>query len=69
MDRILEEPALLMGLAQAALALAVGFGLNISTEQMALIVGFIGAVLSVVVRQSVVPTTKLPDRTVRKLSN
>lgn len=50
-----REPALILGLVQSLLALAVGFGLNISTEQMALILAAVAAVLSVVVRSQVTP--------------
>lgn len=48
-----REPALILGLVQAAIALAVGFGLNLDGQQVALIMGFSAALLSVVVRQRV----------------
>lgn len=51
-----REPALVLGLVQAALALAIGFGLDLSTEQLALILGFTAAVLSVITRSQVTPT-------------
>lgn len=50
-----REPALILGAVQTLLALAVGFGLNISTEQVALILAASAAVLSVVVRSQVTP--------------
>ena len=48
-----REPALIMGLVQAAIALAVGLGLNLTADQTALILAFTAALLSVVVRQQV----------------
>lgn len=54
-----REPALILGLIQAGLALAIGFGLNLSGEQTALIMAFSAAVASVIVRQNVTPTAKL----------
>lgn len=53
-----REPALVMGLVQAAVALAVGFGLDITAEQVALVNGFVAAVLSVVVRSQVTPVNR-----------
>lgn len=52
-----REPALLIGLANALLALAIGFGANITPEQVGLILAAATAVLAVVVRQNVTPTT------------
>lgn len=59
LERIKNEPALVAGLVQAALALAVAFGLHLSSEQVAAILGVTGAVLALVVRGRVVPTRKL----------
>lgn len=50
-----REPALIMGLVEAALALFLAFGLNLSAEQVAAIVAFSAALLSVIVRQKVSP--------------
>lgn len=51
-----REPALIMGLVQAALALALGLGVvTLTAAQVALVLGFTAAVLSVVVRQNVTP--------------
>lgn len=52
-----REPALILGLVQAALALAVGFGLNLDGQQVALVMAFSAALLSVVVRQRVTPAS------------
>jgi hypothetical protein len=54
-DRISGEPVVTMGLIQAALALAVGFGLHWSAEQVALAVAFSAAFLSFIVRSKVSP--------------
>lgn len=50
-----REPVLILGLIQSALALAVGFGLNLDGQQVALIMAFSAAVLSVIARQRVSP--------------
>lgn len=54
-----REPALILAAAQALLALAVGFGLQITTEQMGLIMAATAAVLGVITRQQVTPTGKV----------
>lgn len=50
-----REPVLILGLVQAAIALAVGFGLNWSGPQVALIMAFAAATLSVIARSKVTP--------------
>jgi len=50
-----REPALILGAFQAILALAVGFGLDITTEQMSLLLAASAAIIAVITRQSVVP--------------
>lgn len=50
-----REPALILAAIQAALALAVGFGLNLSAEQITLILAFSAAVFGVITRQNVTP--------------
>ena len=52
----LGEPALLMGFVQAVIALAVSFGLHLTADQIAGIMGLSGAVLAIIVRQNVSPT-------------
>ena len=51
-----REPALILAALQAALALAIGFGLKLSAEQTALIMAFAAAVAGLIVRQNVTPT-------------
>lgn len=57
-----REPALIMGMIGAAIALAVGFGLKISGEQVTLIMIFASALIAlvtgVVIRSQVVPAEK-----------
>lgn len=50
-----DEPVLILALVQASIALAVGFGLDWTTEQVALVVAFSAAVLGVIARQRVTP--------------
>jgi hypothetical protein len=62
-DLIAQEPALVVGLVTAAIALAVGFGVPISLDQQARIVAFTGAILALVgalvVRSQVVPAVNV----------
>jgi len=51
-----REPALILAAIQAALALAIGFGLHVSAEQSALIMGLAAAVAGVIVRSRVSPS-------------
>ena len=48
-----REPALVVGAVSALIALAIGFGLPVSSEQMALIMAAVTAVLSVITRSQV----------------
>lgn len=50
-----KEPALILGALQAVLAVAVGFGLDITPEQFGLIMAAAAAIASVIVRQKVTP--------------
>jgi hypothetical protein len=58
LERINQEPALTLGVVQALIALAVGFGLPVTPEQTALIVAATAAVLSWVTRTQVTPVAK-----------
>lgn len=51
-----REPALILGLVQAALALAVGFGLKLTPEQFGLLMAFTATLLAVITRSKVTPT-------------
>ncbi len=50
-----REPAALLGLIQAGLALAIGFGFELSGEQVALVMAFSAAVVAFLTRQAVTP--------------
>ncbi len=50
-----REPAAILGAVSAGIALAVGFGLNISTEQTGLILAFVSVVIGLITRSQVTP--------------
>jgi hypothetical protein len=50
-----REPALILAAVQAILAVAIGFGVDITTEQLALILAATAAVLGLVTRSKVTP--------------
>jgi hypothetical protein len=50
-----REPALIVGAVMAVLAVAAGFGLEISSEQMALIAAALVAIGAVFTRSQVTP--------------
>lgn len=59
-----QVPAIL-GAAQALLALAIGFGLNVSAENQAVIMSFVGALAAAFVRTQVVaPVNAIGDKQV-----
>ncbi len=51
-----KEPALIIGALNALLAVAVGFGLDITPAQVGLINGLVAALLALFVRRQVTPT-------------
>jgi len=51
-----REPALILGALQALIAVAVGFGLDLSPEQVSLILAASAAVLALVTRSQVTPS-------------
>ena len=55
-DRVRREPALVSGLVNAVVALAVAFGLDLTEEQIGSILAVVAAVMALVVRQQVTPT-------------
>lgn len=54
-DRLTNEPVMVLAVVQAALAMAVGFGLELTGEQVALSVAFSAAVLGLIARSKVSP--------------
>ena len=57
-----REPALIVGAVNALIAVAVGFGLNVTPEQVGLINAAVAAVLSVIVRAQVTPAAEVAER-------
>jgi hypothetical protein len=56
-DRIRREPVLATGLLEAILALALAFGLDLTPEQVGAILAVAVALLALVARRQVTPTT------------
>lgn len=54
-----REPAMILAAIQAGLALAVGFGLNLSPEQFGLLMAFSATVAGLVVRRAVTANANL----------
>ena len=50
-----SEPVLILGAVNALLALAVGFGLHVTPEQVGLINAAVAAIAAVIIRQNVSP--------------
>lgn len=50
-----REPALILGLVQAILALAISFGADLDANEVGAILAVTAAILAVVTRQSVTP--------------
>ena len=50
-----REPALILAAVQAGLAVAIGFGLDLTNGQTALILAAVAAVIGVIVRSRVSP--------------
>ena len=61
LDRIRNEPALLSGLVAALVALAVSFGLDLTTEQVGAIVAVVVAGAAVFTRSQVSPVQPEPS--------
>lgn len=53
-----REPAVILGALQAILALAVGFGLQLSAEQVTLITAAAAAIVALVTRTQVSPVQR-----------
>lgn len=52
-----REPALIIGAIQAAVALAVGFGLRLSADQVGLLMALVSALAALATRQRVSPAS------------
>lgn len=55
MSMFTREPVLSLGFVQSALALALAFGANLSTEQVGAVLACTAALLSVLARTKVTP--------------
>ncbi|MFF1820403.1 hypothetical protein ACFVWG_24065 [Kribbella sp. NPDC058245] len=60
-----REPALIMGVVQAAIALAISFGFGLSTEQTGAILAITAAVLALITRSQVTPVGNATEPEVR----
>lgn len=56
-----REPVVILAAVNAFVALAVGFGLDMTGEQQALIGAAVSAVLALIARQSVVPNVTVEE--------
>jgi hypothetical protein len=54
MSMLRSEAALIMGALNALIALAVGFGLTLTPQQVSLINAAVAAIIAVIIRQNVV---------------
>jgi uncharacterized membrane protein len=62
LERIKREPALIVGLVGALIALSLAFGLDLSVEQQGGIMAVVVAVLAIVTRQQVTPNVSVVAR-------
>jgi hypothetical protein len=63
-DRIKSEPVAIQALIQVTLGLVLAFGVKLTTEQIAAIMAFVGALLAVITRQLVTPMSKINATTI-----
>lgn len=56
-----REPVVILAAVNAAIALGVGFGANLTGEQQALIGAAVSAVLALIARQAVVPNITVDE--------
>lgn len=61
-DLIQNEPILLYGLVETAVALVAAFGLDLSGEQVGALMAFVAAGLSVLARRKVTPEVRAEQR-------
>lgn len=61
-DYIKSEPAVIVSLVQAVIALAITFGLDLSNEQVGLLLMITAIVLGIVTRQTVTPNVNVLKR-------
>lgn len=56
MNRLTQEPVLVMGVVQALLALIISFGIGLTADQVGTVTAASAAVLALVARSKVTPT-------------
>ena len=59
LDRIKEEPAMFYALISALITMAVAFGLNLTTDQMAAVLAPVAILIGLLTRSVVTPDVKL----------
>ena len=64
-NNLKNEPAMVVALLQAALTVAVSFGLDLSTEQMSALAALAAAAGALLVRQRVTPTSTVDELTAK----
>jgi hypothetical protein len=57
--KLRNEPVAILAVIEAAIALGVGFGLELSTEQVGLIMAVASGVIGLIARSQVTPVAKL----------
>lgn len=65
LERVKNEPALIIGLVSAVIALALAFGFTLSDEQVGSIMAVVVAILAVVTRSQVTPTRAVAAEVVK----
>jgi len=56
-----REPAMVLGLIQAAIVLFMAFGLKLDVNQVGAIMAFVNILLAVITRSQVTPVSKIED--------
>lgn len=56
-----REPAVVLGVIQAAISLLLVFGLELSPAQVGAIMAFANVTIALITRSQVTPTSKLPQ--------
>lgn len=56
-----REPAVVLGLIQAGLALLLSFGFELTVEQQGSIIAFSAVLIAVITRSQVTPIANVPD--------
>ncbi len=64
-----RQPVMVLAFVQAALAMAMGFGLHFTPTQMALVMAFVSAGIGVLTQTQVTPMATLPDHIAAQIAN